>query len=269
VKEWCEWAENNTLRAAFDLTVNGGTLNAADALTALGCVADESARLIQEYVGAAFYEKYFPTNRTGGLWAQGNPFGVVDHYTAGIHTKGTLRWFSSEPRKNDKYTSSANVVIAPEGEIIFVVNPMTTVAWHARKDSHTHIGVEHVNAGLLRKKGEDFYYQGTRPYPHGWTPNVQKVGDEYWEPYTADQIMSNIILKRWLIAAIPTLNKGYFVDHEMIDPLRKRDCGPLWPLQTINELAFSTRPLYGMRWAQKKHLGIEDIADLRKEVFES
>jgi len=271
MRDWCEWAAGDDIRhaglqAAFDLTVNGGVMGRGMALRALEYLRRESVRMTKEYVGAELYRRYFPSRRTGGPWKEGNPIGVVDHYTAGIHAKRTLRWFSNEPRKV-KYNSSANVVITPEGEIIIVVDPVAAIAWHARRDSHTHIGIEHVNAGLLCKKNGRYYYQGTRLYPQGWTPNIQKVGAEYWEPYTTAQIISNIVLKRWLVTAIPTLNRSYFVDHEVVDPLRKRDCGPLWPLQAINDLAFSSKPLRDMRWAQKRFLGVEDVADFRKEVF--
>ena len=46
-----------------------------------------------------------------------------------------------------------------------------------------------------------------------------------------------------LIRALPTLQIDKFVDHQVIDPKNKIDCGPLWPLGELNKLAFSFSPL--------------------------
>jgi N-acetyl-anhydromuramyl-L-alanine amidase AmpD len=188
---------------------------------------------------------------------------VVDHFTGGVRASDTLRWFSARPRAAGVGNSSAHVVIARDGAIIALIDPITTIAWHARAESYTHVGIEHVNAGLLRKEGEEFFFQNTRKYVALRVPQLQEVEpDKFWEPYTPKQVVSNIILKRWLIAALPGMMKReHFVDHQQIDPTRKIDCGPLWPLQEINDLVFSGEALAGMPWLQKEVLTKDDVAN--------
>ena len=202
-RDWFSWMENVKLRAAADFTLNGGDLGQDDAAHAIGMLCEESAGHIKQQVGEEFYAQYYPTNRHGGRWKRGFPVGLVDHYTAGISPRGTLKWFSKKPRGPGTGNSSAHVVIDRDGIIYIVVNPLEYIAWHAPGANRTSIGVEHVNAGvLLRKTDEEFYYLNTRPYPKERVAQLQELNSgEFWEPYSSAQIVANIVLKRWLIGA--------------------------------------------------------------------
>lgn len=247
---WTDWVKDVTIRDALDHVIDGGRMDEKDALDALSKMWDESPEHIAAATGKDFYENYYPTDRHGPEWKDGRPKGIVDHYTTGIDSKGVLRWFSSEPRGPDAGNSSAHVVIDRDGVITFVVNPLKNVAWHAPGANSTHIGIEIVNAGLLRKAGDRYYRMRAIPYLEDRIGSIREVNGEYWEPYTSAQTVANIALKRLFFAAIPTIKREYMVDHEMVNPQRKRDCGPLWPLQSLNDLVIHDVPFRDAYWAK-------------------
>jgi len=247
--------------------MNGGKNDPDTAEENLSRLAVEGERLTKELVGKTFYDAYFPSDRHGNHWAGGCPFGIVDHFTAGTRASGTLKWFSSKPRGAGVGNSSAHAVIDRDGAIIIVIDPLMNIAWHAPGANGTHVGIEHVNAGLLRKVGEKYFYQVNRKYPNSRTSELQTIGNKIWEPYYTKQIVSNIILKRWLIEARPDMMKReYFVDHQQVDPQRKIDCGPLWPLDGINDLVFSEEPVRDMKWLEKTYLTEEEVEDFKIQV---
>jgi N-acetyl-anhydromuramyl-L-alanine amidase AmpD len=267
MEDWFSWARSGTLRAAADYTINGGVLSVEDANTALDALRDESVEHIKALVGEDFYAQYFPTTRVGGQWSAGNPVGLVDHYTAGISARRTLRWFSNMPRGPESGSSSAHVVAPRDGMLLVLADPREVITWHATWANKSHLGVEHVNAGLLGKTPTGgIVYQGKHPYPFDRMEQIQEIDDQLWEPYTCAQVVSNIVFKRWLIAAIPTLLSDNFVDHEVIDPKRKKDCGPLWPLYAINDLAFSHVPFRDFMSLQSEILTQVGVLEFRRDV---
>lgn len=267
MKDWFAWVKDDALRATADYTLNGGELDEEDARRALNLLRDESVERIKGAVGKQYYEKYYPTNRKGGNWGRGAPVGLVDHYTAGVSARGTLRWFSSKPRGPGVGNSSAHVVLDRDGSVFIVVDPLKSVAWHATWSNKNHIGIEHVNAGLLLSKTDGgIYYLGKLRYPRNRIAQLQEIDGKLWEPYTTPQLVSNLVFKRWLIEAIPTMQADRFVEHADIDPVRKIDCGPLWPLASLNDLVFSRKRVRGMAWLQKDFLTVEDVAAFKEEV---
>lgn len=262
---WFDWMQNNKLQAAADFVVNGGKPDAQQANEAIDLLIEEGEYHVRKEVGNTFYDQYFPTSRHGGNWKPGQPTGVVDHYTAGIYARHTLRWFSNREREIPG-TSSAHYIIDRGGVLMQLLDPRTTIAWHARGDSRTHVGIEHVNAGLLSKSDSGFLYQRRHNYPQDRVSMVQELGGDYWEPYTSRQLITNMVLKRWLIQAIPTLQKDHFVDHQVLDPERKKDCGPLWPLRSLNTLVFSWKALRDFTGLEPTYMTKSAIAVFNSEV---
>lgn len=254
------WVNHPRLRAALSLLANGGRLDPDDAVEILSILRDESAFHIKRLIGKRYYKKFYPTNRYGKPWDLDCPKGIVDHYTAGVAARGTLRWFSAEPRGPGVSNSSAHIVIDHDGTIVIVVNPLTYVAWHAPGVNSTHIGIEHVNAGLLRKHEGKLYYQKRRTYPVERYSRIEEINGECWEPYTTAQIVSNVILKRLFLCIFSTMTRAGFVDHQQVDPNRKRDCGPLWPLDAINSLAFSGIPTGSIAALEEERLSAIDTS---------
>ncbi|RLC88623.1 MAG: hypothetical protein DRJ03_01755 [Chloroflexi bacterium] len=266
--DWFRWIQNSSLRAAADTVLNGGRLSQEDARRTINDLQEESATQIRNKIGDVFYEMHYPTDRHGPPWENSLPVGVVDHYTGGTSGKATLKWFSSRNRGDGIGNSSAHYIIDRDGTILQLINPLERISWHARSCSYTHIGIEHVNAGLLRKVNGSLKYLNIREYPKDRVDRVQDIDGESWEPYTVPQIVANIVLKRWLRTAVQTLEKDRCIDHQMADPMRKLDCGPLWPLQDINSLAFSFKAIRGMTWLGAGYLSQVGTFEFHREVQE-
>lgn len=266
MKDWFSWIQSPSLRAAADMILHGGRLSQGDARRVISNLHEESKTHIKTKVGDHFYERFFPTDRHGGPWKTGRPIGLIDHYTAGISGRATLRWFSRRDRGAGIGNSSAHYVLSRDGVASQIINPLENIAWHARGHSYTHIGIEHVNTGVLRVVNGELRYLNVRKYPAEREPHVQVINGEHWEPYTTRQIVTNIVLKRWLAMALPSLERAEFIDHEMADPERKRDCGPLWPLEAINDLVFSYKPVRDMQWMESSYLSQEGVVEFEREV---
>lgn len=269
-RDWFSWIKDDSLRGAANYTLNGGVFGQDGAKEVIRKLWDESTAQIQITIGKGFYEKYYPTDRHGGRWSSGNPVGVVDHYTAGVSARGTLKWFSKMKRESGVGNSSAHAVIERNGVIYLVVDPLKSLAFHARSANRTSVGIEHVNVGYLRRKRTgEFYNTNQLAYPPERVSELQEVDSGlFWEPYTSAQLVANIVLKRWLVLAlkIGQMRKDHFVDHQQIDPARKKDCGPLWPLHELNELVFSMKPVQNMRWLSKNVLSQKDIEEFKIDM---
>lgn len=280
------WAVSNALRDGLLAVARGGQrldkIVATDLLRLLG---EEAVLYTNHELGEVFCKKNFPTNRHGGRWSTGKPTGVVDHYTAAPNIGGTLRWFSREERPPNSGNSSSHYVIGTDGVAIQLVDPLTTVAWHATIANQDHIGIEHVNCGLLTPKDGGYLFMGSlrytvdmgrppeempyvspwvKPEDRGIVKPSEKLG--WWEPFSAAQIVSNIVLKRLFLAAMPSIKPIGFVQHRDIDPSGKVDCGPMWPDKEINLLACSDSNLTSMTWAQLRYLDKNALSQMSKEV---
>lgn len=271
MKDLFPWLEDTELKEALNTVVDGAILDQAQARTLLAQLHVSSQKLIKTAVSEPFYTAYFPTNRHGAPWAAGQPTGLVDHYTSAPWAAGSLRWFSSQERKDKqgnliKGNSSAHIVMDRNGACLIVVDPLTTIAWHATWANPTHIGIEHVNCGLLRKVGNAFYFMDNLAYPTARVPQIQEIIGKFWEPFTVLQFVSNIVLKRLFRWAMPTLVQDKFVEHKDIDPVGKIDCGPLWASKELNMLAFSDKAFRDMQWVSREVLLLADVEAFRKEV---
>jgi N-acetyl-anhydromuramyl-L-alanine amidase AmpD len=58
-----------------------------------------------------------------------------------------------------------------------------------------------------------------------------------------------------------------FTDHNHLDPDRKRDCGPLWPLDNLNNLVFLWQDGYRFSWAGKEDLALADVQTFTAEMY--
>jgi len=240
-----EFVRDSKLRNLLIQTAAGAMVNAEDANNALYALMAEGERVLKEWVGKRFYDNYFPTNRHGGHWKNGRPVGVVDHYTAGLEGARACRWFSSRARNPGEGSSSAHFVVEADGRCVVLVDPLTHIAYHATWANKDRVGIEHVNAGVLQEHEGAYFYQNVHPYPRERTANkrVEISGGEPWEVFSTAQVVMNVVIKRLLIATLDTMDPTKFVDHQQIDPRRKRDCGPMWPLWEVNKWAFSNGSL--------------------------
>lgn len=279
------WVVSKALKDGLLAVARGGQpLDKSVSTDLIKMLGEEAMLYLTHELGEVYTKKNFPTNRHGGPWAAGTPVGVVDHYTAAPNIGGTLRWFSKEVRPAGSGNSSSHYVVGTDGVAIQLVDPLTTVAWHATVANKDHIGIEHVNCGLLEPKDGGFLFMDklryqvdmARPpeemfYVSPWvrpenrkTKPAEKLG--WWEPFSVAQVITNIVLKRLFLAAIPTIKTTGFVQHRDIDPTGKIDCGPLWPDKEINLLAQTDTNLIGMNWAQWRFLDKNGLLQMAKEV---
>jgi N-acetyl-anhydromuramyl-L-alanine amidase AmpD len=263
--DWFDWIENLSIHDAFHLLAEGEKLEKAEAQQLVFDLEVEGYSHSKRLIGEKSFEKYLPSKRHGSAWKRGNPRGWVDHYTAGISARGTVLWFSNRDRETPG-NSSAHYIMSRRGVIITIVNPLSHIAWHATVANPTHIGIEHVNAGLLSKAGSKVLYMGRHTYPLDRVPYVQELSSGIWEPYLSQQLSNNIVLKRLLLCAAPTLQQEYFVDHQVVDPIRKKDCGPLWPLKNLNRLVFSWKSFLGFKSLEPTVMQKNAVALFNSEV---
>jgi N-acetyl-anhydromuramyl-L-alanine amidase AmpD len=266
--ELFSWAQDQVVKSALQAAIAGARVSQDSAAASINLLTKEGIAHMRRIVGDSFYTKNLPTNRHGKAWATDQPTGWVDHYTAALGARGTLMWFSNMDRGPNGGNSSSHYVVDRDGTAMTMVDPLTTVAWHATWSNPTHIGVEHVCTGLLRKSPEGkFIYLEKSLYPENLVPALQEVNGQLWEPFTVAQLLSNLAIKRLLIQALPTLQAGKFTDHQVIDPKGKVDCGPLWPMKELNKLAFSFTPLVEeMDWMKCALMTKEVVADFKAAV---
>jgi len=261
------WIRKRNLKRLTDSILDGQPIDREAARNGLDTLQLESQATIRSRVTTEYYSQYYPTLRKGGAWSAGKPVGVVDHFTGATTAASTLRWFSSEPRKPGEGNSSAHVVIDRDGTIMVVIDPLSKTAFHATVANETHIGIEHVNCGELQQSPSGLVlFMGTYKYPADRLSQIQLVGTGMWEPYTALQLVSNIVLKRLLRYAIPTLERSRFVQHKDVSPIRKTDCGPLWPAPEIDDLVFKNVAFRNMNWTQLNTMTTKDMTNFKQEV---
>lgn len=167
------------------------------------------------------------------------------HYTAGRSCDHSARWLC-EPRAK----ASAHVVIGRDGKVIQLVG-FDRVAWHAGASSwkdgarklvglnrHS-IGIELDNPGKLVRRGDKY--------------RSLSLGLEFSD---AEVIVATHKLERepagWFVYSEPQLDVAFEVasllvqqyglrevlGHDDIAPLRKRDPGPAFPMESFRSRLF-------------------------------
>ncbi|RLF65327.1 MAG: hypothetical protein DRN30_04145, partial [Thermoplasmata archaeon] len=156
------------------------------------------------------------------LSTKGNkPAGIVIHHTATYNLNSTVNYFK-------KNVVDVQFVLGHDGKIIQMV-PCNKTAAHAGKSewngkkwlNNSYIGIEVVNIGWLKKKGNKFY-DGYKRLWKGEVRERKAEGFKYWEPFTAAQEKELLELCVWLVKEydIPIEN---IAAHFEVSPGRKND----------------------------------------------
>jgi len=232
------WLNGDVILQSLINNAASGKLDKSGAVQLYQKLQQSTELRLKAVFGLAKYNMYFPSKRHGNSWENGQPTGWVDHYTAAPIARSSLLWFSNYPR-NDSSTSSAHFVVDRDG-FPFVIIPHNLVAYHARSANATHFGCEMVCAGKLKEQKKQLYYMDNIPLPLTLYNEVLEADGAIWHNYTMAQKTMNVILKRMLRQIYPQLQREKFVDHHAVDPQRKEDCGPLWPMDKLNDLAFNS-----------------------------
>jgi N-acetylmuramoyl-L-alanine amidase len=166
---------------------------------------------------------------------------VIVHYTA-LRLEDTLTRF-----KDGASGVSAHFVIDRDGSVIQMIRTEHK-AWHAGKSeldgqpdvNEYSVGVELVNWGPLKKRGDRFYvWEDDWSGPYEGTEPVSKAG-AYWEPYTDEQYESLAELIRSLCAEHPEITRERVRGHSdvCLPAARKSDPGPAFDWQRVLDGAF-------------------------------
>lgn len=225
---------------------------------------------IKEYNAVA--ASNYPTKQYTNLrLASLNHLWWVDHFTAGISAWSTLNWFSAQKGPDGKlHGASTHFIQGFHGDPFYII-PLMHQAWHepTRQDS---IAIEHVNPGALKQvDGKWQYWAGDLPLSL-----VQELppvllakpfrGVTAMLPFTKDQIVNNIKLKRVVLAAIP----GKIIPERMSQHTDwragKTDMGPLWPFKECNAAAFSVEPILELDFIQQYETFLDKQGDFWNEA---
>jgi N-acetyl-anhydromuramyl-L-alanine amidase AmpD len=173
---------------------------------------------------------------------------VVLHYTAGGSATSSARWLCNLVKDADgrpiPARASAHLVISRTGKV-YQLAPLTDRTWHAGGRSSRwnglavnpiSIGIELANMGRLSGTGPDDLRD---TYGRAWSGAAMEAGGHWWEPYPAQQLKAASDLVSELVGLFPRLATGYagctprICGHSEVDPTRKVDPGPLFPLEAL------------------------------------
>lgn len=209
-----------------------------------------------------------------------DPVGAVLHYTADSDFHRVLSWFMK-----DKFRAgvSAHVVVADRKypghdeaakdlELVQQL-PVTVVqcvppdveAVHATWCNSRYYGIENVNSGELKSTKEGFMTWRPRDKSSpDWTTPWELEGRKspvhlygrWWEPYSADQVATNIIILQHLNRFHgQTLEKPHIIPHECVQSVGshgtdKRDTGPAYPIWEVRDLVYGGDLIEGLTYFQ-------------------
>jgi len=233
------------------------------------------------------YTDYFPTVQCyPGRLLKVQDLWWLDHATAGITEWGTLSWFSSRKVTHlekcaDNATATAlaqrrggkviekggtffaqwvglpgactHFVVAPTG-VPFMLLRLFDGAWGEPKRNGDAIQVEMVNALVCHlKEGVWCYWAGKLPPALLAVQRPEALekpfrGATHMLPYTWEQIITNIKLKRLCIAATMRPDGSKRMARDRMSQHTdwresKYDMGPLWPKDLCNDAAYETYPI--------------------------
>jgi len=207
----------------------------------------------------------------------------VDHSTAGVNGWGTVLWFSSKSRvhsesyktraeaearatqkkgkfveKNGKYVVTwvglaeavTHFVVFPDGTP-FMLLPLEDGAWGEPKRNGDAIQIEMVNPLVVHRDPDDqkwHFWAG--PIPKELTDHQPPVtldkpfrGAKYMMPYTYEQVITNVKLKRLCYAILGKRMALQRMSQHTDWRESKYDMGPLWPFDLCNKAAFENYPI--------------------------
>ncbi|MGD9209294.1 MAG: peptidoglycan-binding domain-containing protein [Desulfobacteraceae bacterium] len=224
----------------------------------------------------------------------------VDHATGGVNGWSTLSWFSNRlqnhvksftdfddavcyarrrksrvVKKYGKYfvawkgysNAITHFVVFPDGTP-FMLLPLEDGCWAEPKRNGDSIQIEMVNPLIVTRRGTTWEYWGGKlptTFVEKQPPELLATpfrGAKYMAPYTREQMISNIKLKRLCMAATNGRMSHTRMSQHTDWRERKYDMGPLWPFDLCNQAAFERYPIESYNFLQNyPTLGIKHCED--------
>lgn len=240
-----DWIKSSELRKSFVAIASGQKPAQIDAITILNLLARSALD-------------------SGEPWVANAPVGAVDYYMARLDFSSSVAYFLNLSEATGEH-ERVHVLIARDGSIRILVNPLTTTALHKASESYRTIAIAYVNGGFLNKTKKGFSCGGEVYKMKSEVP-PQQVAEDWWDPFETNLIVSSIVMKRLLIAAIPTLNVSNFTDYGKIEFKNSGKQSPLWPFAAITALAFNWKSLYAIDAFNCSELSVQRLKQLDVQV---
>jgi N-acetylmuramoyl-L-alanine amidase len=169
------------------------------------------------------------TQNTSGPFSSGQPFAIVQHYTAAGSGLNSAKYLFGKHSP----ASSAHFIVDRDG-VVYQICGIDLKAWHAGKSTWTgtdgktydglntySIGIEFANYGWDVKK--------VSPANQTKLKHKREKVARNWEVYPEAQIKSGLALTEWIARQIPSIKET--MGHDDISPGRKSDPGPAFPME--------------------------------------
>lgn len=187
--------------------------------------------------------KHDIVDKHSGPFEQELPDMLVMHYTAGSSLAGAVSHL-----KKPGISASAHLVIDRDGSIVQLVE-FNKKAWHAGNSRYMNriginqysIGIEMVNAGPMRKAGDEYISNFGKRYTSKDVVEAihrNESTPRFWHIYEEEQISRTFEVCETLV---PHFSIQHVVGHEEISPSRKTDPGPAFPLEQLRARLLSKR----------------------------
>lgn len=152
--------------------------------------------------------------------------------------------------------ASTHFVVFQDGTP-FMLLPLDDACWGEPKRNGDAVQVEMVNALVVHREDQHWnYWAGRIPdeMVKAQTPMMLDKpfrGAAHMQPYTLEQIITNVKLKRLCIAALDQRLAPARMSQHTDWRESKYDMGPLWPFGLCNSAAFENYPVTSYNFAQQ------------------